>query len=163
MNTFTIALWADLSLAVEAGDMPEVLVDGRAIPQDMAQHIFAFGFRQILRDAGAISAADAAKPTADEDRNSLALKKLDRVFEGTLREGSGGGKRLNDLDKAIRQIVDRELAVWAKGKGRALPTKASELEPLRGKWLVKHGERIEAQARDELARLAAMADLDIDL
>lgn len=106
-----INLWAQESFEYEYED-GLLLVNGQEISPAMLIHTLEFGLRQMIRDAG-------AGEKEDDKRNAAAFKKIDALIAGTLRQGTGGGKRMDPVERRAREIAMRkvEAAVFAKKLG----------------------------------------------
>lgn len=107
---FQVELWGGADpIVIEVEGEVIATLDGKELAQEMLDSAIRFGFRQLIRDAGAISAADAAKPDADTVRSGLARKKAQALVDGTYREGAGGGKPLSPVDREVRAIAERNI------------------------------------------------------
>ncbi len=164
---FTVQLWAGVEVQVEAELVGTCKLDGKEIPVEMLEHLFRFGVRQCIKDAGA-----AKVGTPDADRNAMALKKVHAIVTGTLREGSGGGKVTDPVQREVRALAQAEIraktenpvnAAWVAAKRAETKLSLADLRDAMLKpYLEQHGERLEAKAVANLAELAGMGgELDI--
>jgi hypothetical protein len=151
---FTVKLWGDAAVNVEIED-GVAAIDGKVLEDKAFSHIVEYGFRQIIRDAGAISAADAAKPDADEKRNSLAQKKIDTLVSGKLRAGAVG-QRLTPVERVSRSIAEREVRAAIQAKGLAV--KSADIGKYVTKLLERDKARLAELAQKELAEATARVE-----
>lgn len=170
---FTVELWAGESVQVDAQigfnekDEPvfDFTLDGVPLALEMIQWAIQYGFRQGIRDAGA-----AAK--ADSERNALARKRVTAIQTNTMRQGSGGGKVTDPLQREIIALATAEVrAATENPKNADWVTKQRQerklsLSDLRGEmlkpYIEKHKERLEAKVKAIIAeREAEVGDLDI--
>lgn len=156
---FTVNLWGNESVGVELEGDVTAAIDGAVLKPEALQHIIAYGFRQIIRDAGAISAAESAKPDADEKRNQLAQKKIDTLVSGNLRAG-GGGQRLTPTERVARSIAEREVRAAIAAKGIAM--KADKIAAYVKALLERDRDRLEGLAKVEIEEAAKRATIDLD-
>jgi len=171
---FAVQLWAGLSVEVsvkleqdsETGAVAMVAaIDGRPLSEEMLQWALQYGFRQGIRDAGAAGKTDS-------ERNALAEKRIVAIQTGTMRQGSGGGKVTDPLQREVRALAEAEVraatenpanAEWV-AKNRA--AKGLSLSDLRKEmlkpYIEKHKERLEAKAKAIIAeRAVEVEELDI--
>lgn len=156
---FTVKLWGDAAVNVEIED-GVAAIDGKVLEDKAFSHIVEYGFRQIIRDAGAISAVDAAKPDADERRNQLAQKKVDTLVSGKLRQGTGFAQRLTPTERVARSIAEREIRAAIAASGRSV--KSADVPKYVAKLLERDRQRLEALAATELAEAAKRSSIDLD-
>ena len=162
---FTVELWAGKSVSIEvAGDIL-VTLDGNELAPEMAQWAIQYGFRQGIRDAGAAAKTDA-------DRNALADKRVNAIVTNTMRQGAGGGQRLSELDREIRDLAEVEIrtktdnpanSAWVAAKRAENKCNLSELRTLMLKpYIEQHKARLTEKATANIEeRKAEPMDLDL--
>lgn len=166
---FTVELWAgeqvEVEVAVSEDNAIVMSLDGQWLHEDMIQWAIQYGFRQGLRDAGA-----AAK--TDVERNALAKKRLHAIVTNTMRQGGGGGQRLSELDREIRDLAEVEIrtktdnpanSAWVAAKRAENKCNLSELRQLMLKpYIEQHKARLTEKATANIEeRKAEPMDLDL--
>lgn len=162
---FTVELWAGRKVEIEvAGDIL-VTLNGETLSAEMTQWALQYGFRQGVRDAGAAAKTDA-------ERNALADKRIHAIVTNTMRQGSGGGKVTDPLQREIIALATAEVRDATKNPknadwvARQRAERKLSLSDLRGEmlkpYIEKHKERLESKAKAIIAeREAEVEDLDI--
>ncbi len=152
---FTVNLWAGETVSVEANVVEDALVvevNGMTLNADMVEHAIQFGFRQLIRDAG-------AGAESDEKRNELAMKKVDALIKGTLRQGSGGGPKLSMEERRGKEIAMRKVVASVSAKKLTMTQKA--MAELAEKLYARDKAQLVELAKAELAAEAEEADIDL--
>jgi hypothetical protein len=143
-----INLWAQDSFEYEFED-GLLLVNGEEVSPAMLIHTLEFGLRQMIRDAG-------AGEKEDDKRNAAAHKKIAALIAGTLRAGTGGGKRMDPIERRAREIALRkvEAAVFAKKLGWTRKAMQDHAEAL----YKRDADILRAEAEIELAATPESSD-----
>lgn len=148
---YTVELWAGETLQVEfEGQMPEIRLNGEAIPAEMVEYLFRYGIRQSVKDK-------AAGAETDAERNALAQKRIDALIDGSVREGTGGGPKLSPLERRARDIAQRDVEAAARKLGHKLTRK--DVANRAAAYFKSHGDRLRTRAEAELAAETPDADL----
>lgn len=151
--------------------------EGVAISKQL-QYLLANGFKQSMTDASAMTKEQKQKAHADavathgdtvtleqaveakavEQRN----KRFSDILSGNVGVG-GGGPKLPQIDRIMRDIAEEQIRAAVVAKGLAMP-KGDNLKALIEKRLAVAGDAIRtaAQARIDAAK-TAVDDLGIDL
>ncbi len=149
---------------------------GQPIPKALA-YVIANGFKQSMTDASAMTKeqkqkahAEAVKtfPDVTEEQaveakaHEQRSKRFADILAGNVGVG-GGGPKLPQVDRVMREIAEEQIKAAVVAKGLAMP-KGDNLKALIDKRLSVAGDAIRtaAQARIDAAK-NAVADLGIDL
>ncbi|OYW77711.1 MAG: hypothetical protein B7Z37_03210 [Verrucomicrobia bacterium 12-59-8] len=162
MSKFQVNLWADSRVEVELDSVPTVTLDGEVLDARIVMWAIEYGFRQGIRDA-------AAAGKTDDERNSLAAKRIDALVNNTLRDVTQGN-RATPVEREMRVIADREVrasladtanAGWVATQRAKHKVGMTELREMTVKSLLKRDDtRLRAAAE---ANLAASPKVTLDL
>ncbi len=150
--------WVRETEITEDGDARET---GRVVVSADMNMLFSAGLHSMLNDAhasvkfGAATGADLAKLWAE--CQALADKRLAGLIAGNVRTG-GGGKRLDEVSRRVREIAERRIAAIAVKTGKkldadAFKTAVTEFIADKKRQLT---ELAESQLRTEAAELAEL-------
>ena len=149
---------------------------GIAISKQLA-YVMANGFKQSMTDASAMTKEQKAKAHADAiaaghnvteaqaveaKAHEQRAKRFADILAGTVGLG-GGGPRLPQIDRVMREIAEEQIRAAVVAKGLTMP-KGDNLKALVEKRLSVAGDaiRLAAQSRIDAAN-SAVLDLGIDL
>jgi hypothetical protein len=145
--------------------------NGWEVPKPLA-YLIMNGFNQSMTDAAAFTKdqkaealAEAQKvdpeATADDVNAKMALEAREKRFAAILAgtvgfRSGGGGARLPQLEKVMRDIAHEAIKAAVAAKGVAMP-KGDKLKAFVDGYLAKYGDKtkVEAQARIDSAKADA--------
>lgn len=151
--------------------------EGVAISKQLA-YLLANGFKQSMTDASAMTKEQKAKAheearashgehiTLEQAVEAKAVEQRNKRFADILAGNvgvGGGGPKLPQIDRIMRDIAEEQIRAAVVAKGLAMP-KGDNLKALVEKRLAVAGDAIRtaAQARIDAAK-TAVEDLGIDL
>ncbi len=159
-----------------------IMVDGQALSASVIAHAAAFGLKQRLAN----SYVSASTATDDKTKKLLPQNKREALWQGLFDKMLGkikagespdwsavfseGGSTVDPFTKEVNTVTAAKLRAWAKAKnektegGYKLPkVDSDEYKSLHAKMLAAKRTEIEATARERLAELEAIGDVDLDL
>lgn len=95
-------------------------VDCSRFNDTVHEYVYSYGLRQILNDAMADKKDDDGKPLADDAIRAKALKRLDNMYAGELRQRRESAEPTDPVEaeawklaKAAMTTVYKEIGAWA--------------------------------------------------
>lgn len=151
-DTITLTIPSVVRLSIAGlGEHRDVDFSQADDPQAALQVIFDYGAQRWLNDRTGGSNQTNAR------RRAKADKRIEDLLRGRIRTGGGGGKRLDDMQRALRDVMESMFAKRLKpAAGRNKP-KAAEVtkicrDPefaLRVFIALSRGERVDAESVTE--------------
>lgn len=125
-----------------------VMLNGRQLPVASIEYLVQYGIGRALNDAGAASA-----DTPTEERAAAMQKRIAKLFDGTMRAGTGGGARLTDVERVARSLAETALrAKYPTAAAAAIKTAA-----------VKNAHKFHDAAKKQLANVAKLSIDDLEM
>ena len=141
-----------MKVKIDTRHLGEVELDFAALTPEMQFYIIAYGFKQSIDDAG----ADPAKAAHG------SLKRLDAILAGNVPAGGGG--RLTEDEKALRDVVEAVLRRAGVKAGEAVKlAREPEAAILKAFPVDAVAVMVKIRAKAETLAAARKSAVDIEL
>lgn len=167
-DTFALVVTADAetyatALAMLAECFKGQVNDGDQLPvvPGAVEYAIHYGLKQSLQDSAAQPAAEAraeGEDVAAATREAMTTR-FTKLIAGEVSVRDGVGATRDPFESMVRSITRKQLAAWAKSKGKKLPKDKEKLAALRAKFYAGNKDSIDAAAK---AALAAESKIEVE-
>jgi hypothetical protein len=133
---------------VGLGKAGNITVGLNRLTDEVVEHIFAYGLKQLLNDCHA---------SEKEPANKLALvqKKLENLYDGKITRASGGGRTSDPVAQEAKRLAKAKIKTLTSGQLRELTDRYKDDEGIFAAFV----EHFRPQAQRNVDDLAVEIDL----